>query len=97
MVEQTRDTERRVRQNLEEDPRTADYPIEVTNASGLISLGGVVPSQEVKSAAEAIAKQTEGVMTVSNELIVDPDVEDDQEGIIFPPTQPTTGADTPAP
>jgi osmotically-inducible protein OsmY len=91
MVGQTRDTEQRVRQRLEEDPRTADHPIEVTNQSGFVSLGGRVPSQEVKAAAEAIAKQTEGVMTVSNELVVDPNVDDDQGGTLFPPAQPTSG------
>ena len=91
MVSQMRDMEQRIRKALEEDPRTADHPIEVTNESGFISLGGRVPSQEVKAAAEAIAKQTEGVVTVSNELVVDPNADDDQDGNIFPPIQPTSG------
>jgi osmotically-inducible protein OsmY len=91
MVEQRRETERLVRKGLEEDPRTADHPIEVTNESGFVSLGGRVPSQEVKAAAEAIAKQVEGVMTVNNEIVVDPDVDDEAERTVFPPIQPTSG------
>jgi osmotically-inducible protein OsmY len=90
MVQQSRDTERRVRKELEEDPRTADYPIEVTNDSGFISLGGRVPSADVKNAAESIAKATQGVISVNNALVVDPDADDDDR-VIFPPIQPTSG------
>lgn len=74
MVLKGTDLTRHVQRKLEEDERIADYAIEVANESGLITLSGKVPSAEVKAAAEAIARDQEGVIGVTNSLTIDPDV-----------------------
>jgi len=58
---------------LLEDERTARYSIEVTSEHGVVTLSGTVPSEEVKRAAEEIARQQKGAVTVVNALRVDPD------------------------
>lgn len=87
MAVETRGVGKRVQQELEEDPRTGDYVIEVIDKSGLVTLKGKVPSAEVKEVAEAIARDQEGVIGVTNALIVDPDLDED-EGQVFPPVVP---------
>jgi osmotically-inducible protein OsmY len=93
MFGKSQDLDRRVRKNLEEDPRTADYVIEVINTSGLITLEGVVPSREVKDVAHDIAKNTDGVVSVTNALVVNPDIgkggRDDRDRL-FPPATPAS-------
>lgn len=92
MVGQTQATDRRVGKNLEEDPRTGAYPIEVINTSGLVELRGKVPSSEIKEIAYDIAKDTDGVISVTNALIVDPDMEEggeEEQSPLFPPVAPS--------
>jgi len=60
----------KVVENLMQDSRLADYPIEVLNNNGVITLTGEVPSQELSEAAEAIAKHTDGAVTVINEIVI---------------------------
>jgi len=62
----------RVLAALMEDPRTGRYSIDVASEHGVITLSGVVPSEEVKRIAEEIAKQQPGVMAVINGLEVNP-------------------------
>ncbi len=71
----TTDTEvvARVTAALLEDPRTARYAIEVASEHGIVTLSGVVPSEEVKRAAEEIARRQKGVVTVINALEVRPE------------------------
>ncbi|NPA90616.1 MAG: BON domain-containing protein [Chloroflexi bacterium] len=71
----TTDTEvvARVTAALLEDPRTSRYPIEVVSEHGIVTLSGVVPSEEVKRAAEEIARRQKGVITVINALEVRPE------------------------
>jgi osmotically-inducible protein OsmY len=64
----------RVQYALLSDPRTELSTIDVTNQpSGVITLGGTVDSVEVREAAEEIADETPGVISVINELSVGPD------------------------
>jgi osmotically-inducible protein OsmY len=56
--------------NLLQDSRFANYPIDVTDNNGIITLAGEVSSEELSQAAEAVARQTEGVITVINEIVV---------------------------
>jgi osmotically-inducible protein OsmY len=58
----------RVTAALLADPRIEEIPIEVIADRGTITLKGVVPSQEVKRAAEAITRRVPGVVAVINEL-----------------------------
>ncbi len=62
----------RVMAALMEDPRTGRYSIEVASEHGVVTLSGVVPSEEVKRVAEEITKQQPGVVAVINELEVNP-------------------------
>ena len=60
----------KVEENLFHDARLADFPIEVLNNNGIITLAGQVPSEELSEAAAMVAKQTDGVTTVINEIVV---------------------------
>jgi hypothetical protein len=55
---------------LYEDPRTSDAVIEVINDRGVITLQGRVEDLDVQRAAEAIAAEQPGVISVINELQV---------------------------
>jgi hypothetical protein len=100
------DVRERVEAALEEDERTADYDIEVIDQDGLITLQGEVASAEDKHAAQEIAEAQQGVIDVTNALVVlgdddrlvgtlDPDVpgedDDDDVDLIVPTArQPRT-------
>jgi osmotically-inducible protein OsmY len=79
----------RVEAKLREDSRLKEYPVEVLDNNGVITLQGVVPSQALSMAAESLARQVDGVVNVINEL----DVEDRtrREGVNppFPGVPPT--------
>jgi osmotically-inducible protein OsmY len=83
---------KQVEKALKEDERTADYPLEVVEHDGLVTLKGNVPSAEVKEAAETIAESQEGVVDVTNALVVDPKLgpEGDAGVIVAPPTTNAT-------
>ena len=72
-MNETTKLEERVKESLLQDSRLADYPIEVMNNNGVITLTGEVPSQELAEAAEAIARQTDGAIAVMNELVINSD------------------------
>ena len=63
----------RVTAALTSDPRTDVAVIGVVNEQGLVTLKGQVDSPEVKEAAEEIAAQQPGVISVVNALEVKPD------------------------
>jgi hyperosmotically inducible protein len=48
--------------------RTKDAVIDVSSQGGVVTLSGTVSSHRVKQAAEEIARQQEGVITVVNDL-----------------------------
>jgi len=60
----------KVTENLLQDSRLEDYPIDVLNNNGIITLSGEVASRELAEAAEAIARQTQGVIAVMNEIVI---------------------------
>jgi len=55
---------------LLQDHLTDDGDIEVLDTNGVVTLRGVVHSREARDRAEAIARDTSGVVTVINELDV---------------------------
>jgi len=73
MVSPMTEISTRVSHRLSEDPRTADYSanIEVSADRGMVSLTGKVPSEEIRDAAEEIARDTPGVISVITELKVE--------------------------
>jgi len=66
----TTDIQLDVQTALMQDPETQDYGIEVIDNNGIITLKGVVPSLEASERAEIIARDTDGVRAVFNELAV---------------------------
>ena len=63
----------RVTAALLEDTRTGLSPIEVTSDFGVVTLSGRVPTEEVRQAAERIARRQRGVVEVINALYVAPE------------------------
>lgn len=61
----------KVKYALHEDKITGNYPIHVTTVAGVVTLSGHVPSPHAAARAERLARQTEGVKGVNNQLSVD--------------------------
>lgn len=57
---------------LAQDERTRDLPIGVYPRLGVVRLSGAVHTGQQKAAAEEIAKSFPGVLSVNNDLVVDP-------------------------
>jgi hyperosmotically inducible protein len=62
----------RVGRRLTLDPEVKRYKIDVDTIDGVVTLRGKVDSETMKTSAEGIARETNGVKDVRNELIVDP-------------------------
>ena len=63
-----------IKAKLSADPRLGSQMINVTAASGVVTLAGTVNTDADKSSAEQIAKGVEGVKSVTNSLTVKPPV-----------------------
>ncbi len=66
----TMETVDRVMDALYSDPRTSEAMIDVSNERGIVTLKGTVDSEEIRQAAEHIARQQEGVTIVINAIKV---------------------------
>ncbi len=66
----TMETVDRVMDALYSDPRTSEAMIDVSNDRGIVTLKGTVDSEEIRQAAEHIARQQEGVTIVINAIKV---------------------------
>ena len=71
MTQSPDDPGQRVANALLEDPRTEEEIIDVTNDRGIITLTGSVHSEETRQAAEEIARDDQGVISVVNALKVE--------------------------
>ena len=60
----------RVLDALQNDPRTRDAVIDATFHQGAVTLSGIVNSHQISEAADEIARQQEGVITVINDMRV---------------------------
>jgi hyperosmotically inducible protein len=60
----------KVKVALHEDKVTGDSDIHVDTVAGVVTLSGRVPSPDAAARAEQLAKQTEGVSSVTNDLRV---------------------------
>lgn len=78
-VEQSNDSviTGRVGRRLVADPEVKRYAIDVDTLDGVVYLRGKVDSASMKTSAENIARSTDGVREVVNELIVDANQEGD--------------------
>jgi hyperosmotically inducible periplasmic protein len=61
----------KVKYALHEDKITENYPIHVTTVAGVVTLSGHVPSPHAAARTEQLARRTEGVKGVNNQLSVD--------------------------
>ncbi len=61
----------RVGRRLTADPDVKRYQIDVDTLDGVVTLRGKVDSETMKASAEKIARDTDGVRTVVNELVVE--------------------------
>ncbi|MGC9468983.1 MAG: BON domain-containing protein [Anaerolineae bacterium] len=93
----TSQTAQRVEAALKEDERTSDYPIEVIEHGGTVTLKGNVPSAKIREVAESIASKQEGVVAVTNALTIDQDLEPDVEDLTIVPPNTTSGTGTTGP
>ena len=59
-----------VEQALQADPNTLKHPITVEAVGSTVTLSGHVASQAAKDSAIRIAKQTDGVIDVIDELVI---------------------------
>lgn len=64
------DLRHQVQAAFAKDDELADYGIEVLDNNGVITLMGTVPTQEARERAEALAREVEGVTSVTNEIDV---------------------------
>lgn len=71
MTQSPADPRQAVENALLEDPRTTEAILDVANNRGVVTLTGTVDSEEIRQAAEEIARQQQGVLTVVNELKVE--------------------------
>lgn len=68
MITQSQDVPQRVMNALLNDPRTEQAIIEVIHDRGIVTLSGTVDSRDTSRAAEEIAREQPGVVSVVNEL-----------------------------
>lgn len=60
--------QQQIQRALAQDERTQDYPFEIIDESGLITIKGEVPSREARQAAVEIAENQEGVVEVVDDI-----------------------------
>ncbi len=63
----------KVKSKLAADPQTSAIKIGVKTNDGVVTLSGTVPSETEKNKAEGIAKNTDGVNRVVNDIKVNPE------------------------
>ncbi len=74
-------TSDRVRASLSLSKRVSGYDIGVETSGGTVTLTGQVPSEDVKSFAGEIARDTPGVNDVNNQLAVNPGAQPTTESV----------------
>ena len=75
------DTTRKVKTALGLSKRLSPFDISVNTGEGIVTLTGQVPSEEIKSLAGEIARDTAGVTSVTNEIAVDPSAQPSSESV----------------
>jgi hyperosmotically inducible periplasmic protein len=66
------DTANKVKDSFKYSKRLTGYNVGVVASSGVVTLTGQLPSETLKSLAGEIARDTQGVTEVKNEIAVDP-------------------------
>jgi hyperosmotically inducible periplasmic protein len=63
----------KVKTGLAADSETSAMKVGVTTVKGVVTLSGVVPTEREKSKAEQVARGTEGVTQVVNNITINPE------------------------
>lgn len=74
-------TTRKVKTALGLSKRLAGFDIDVNASGGVVTLTGRVPSEDAKSLAGEIARDTPGVSEVKNEISVEPNAQPSSESV----------------
>ena len=74
-------TSRKVKTVLGLSKRLAGFDIGVNTSDGVVTLSGQVPSEDIKSLAGEIARDTPGVTTLQNNITVDPAAQPSSESV----------------
>jgi hyperosmotically inducible protein len=74
-------TTRKVKTALGLSKRLAGFDIGVNTSDGVVTLGGQVPSEDIKSLAGEIARDTPGVTSVQNNITIDPAAQPSSESV----------------
>jgi hyperosmotically inducible protein len=75
------DTSRKVKTALGLSKRLSRFEINVNTSDGVSTITGMVPSEDIRSLAGEIARDTAGVKDVKNEIVVDPAAQPSSESI----------------
>src|SRR6185369_900896 len=75
------DTTRKVKTAIGLSKRLAPFEINVATSDGTATLTGQVPSEDIKSLAAEIARDTAGVKDVKNDISVDPAAKPSSESV----------------
>ncbi len=75
------DTSRKVKTALGLSKRLAGFDININTSGGVATLTGQVPSEDIKSLAGEIARDTAGVKDVQNQIAVDPAAQPSSESV----------------
>jgi hyperosmotically inducible protein len=75
------DTSRKVKTALGLSKRLSRFDVNVNTSDGIVTLTGQVPSEDIKSLAGEIARDTAGVKSVTNEITVDPAAQPSSESV----------------
>jgi len=74
-------TNRKVKTALGLSKRLAGFDIDATTNNGIVTLSGRVPSEDSKSLAAEIARDTPGVTEVKNEITIEPGAQPSSESV----------------
>ena len=74
-------TTRKVKTALGLSKRLAGFDIDVNTSNGIVTLSGRVPSEDAKSLAGEIARDTPGVTEVKNEIAIEPGAQPSSESV----------------
>jgi osmotically-inducible protein OsmY len=74
----------KVEENLASDVELGKFPLDVLEDNGVITLAGEVPTQELARSADRIANETEGVVSVISNILINPETEASDEDVVVP-------------
>jgi len=85
---------------MNNDAYEPSWKVDALEENGIVTLNGAVPTKEARDKVEAIARKQKGVVSIINEIDVDPklkyhpaDLDFDEENVEIPPSDISPLAD----